>query len=381
MLPSHVTLDLSGIRFSVDYRILGNAEEAHAKAQGICVEQTIEFPPELVPAGDIEDQIIGQITNLIDHDGDVCTVTISYAVETSGYELTQLLNVIFGNTSIQPGIRVERLELPDELLQAFNGPRFGCDGLRDYLSILERPLLCGAIKPMGLPLTELARCVYDFAIGGIDIIKDDHGLADQSFAPFEERVRLCSDAVAKANAETGQKAIYMPNITAPADQILEKALWAKSAGAGGFLIAPGLSGFDAIRMLANDERLQLPIMMHPAFIGSHTTSPNNGLSHYLLYGQLARLAGADATIFPNFGGRFSFSKEECISIAKGTSVEMGHLKPIFPTPGGGMSVERAPELLEVYGRELILLVGGGLFRNSPDIAQNCREFRTLAEGF
>lgn len=381
MLPSHVTLDLSGVRFSVDYRIVGDASDARAKAEGICVEQTIEFPPELVPAGDIADQIIGQIANFVENGDGSCTATISYAIETSGLELTQLLNVIFGNTSIQPGIRVQKLNLPDELLQNFNGPRFGCDGLRAYLDVPTRPLLCGAIKPMGLPLTDLAQCVYEFARGGIDIIKDDHGLADQKYANFEERVQRCSEAVAKANAETGQKAIYMPNVAAPADQVLEKAIWAKSVGAGGLLIAPGLTGFDTMRMLADDDRLNIPVMMHPAFIGGWVTGRDNGISHAALFGQITRLAGADASIFPNFGGRFSFSKEECISIAKASAAPMGALKSIFPTPGGGMSVERAPELLDVYGREVILLIGGGLFRNSPDLAQNCREFRELAEQF
>lgn len=380
MLPSHVALDLSGVRFSVDYRILGDAAEARAKAEAIGVEQTVEFPPELVPAGDIEEQIIGQVTELVEHDN-ACTVTISYAIETSGFEIPQLLNVIFGNTSIQPGIRVERLDLPHELLVHFNGPRFGRDGLRTRLGVPERPLLCGAIKPMGLPLTDLAQCVYEFAVGGIDIIKDDHGLANQSFAPFQERVQRCAEAVAKANQETGQKAIYMPNIVGHADQMLENAIWAKKAGAGGLLISPGLSGFDAMRMLADNDRVDLPLMMHPAFLGSYVTSPDNGISHYALFGQIARLAGADTSVFPNFGGRFTFSKDECVSIAQASAEPLGDLKPIFPTPGGGMSVERAPELLSVYGREVILLVGGGLFRNGPDIAQNCRDFRELAEQF
>ena len=36
---------------------------------------------------------------------------------------------------------------------------------------------------------------YDFAKGGIDLIKDDHGLANQNYAPYEERVRACCAAV------------------------------------------------------------------------------------------------------------------------------------------------------------------------------------------
>jgi ribulose-bisphosphate carboxylase large chain len=120
-------------------------------------------------------------------------------------------------------------------------------------------------------------------------------------------------------------------------------------------------------------------MAHPAFIGSFVTSPDNGVSHYALFGQITRLAGADATVFPNWGGRFSFSKEECISIMEGSEVSMGHIKPIFPTPGGGMTIDRIPEMLEVYGRDLIFLMGGGLHRIKPTLVESSRYFRDLVE--
>lgn len=377
MIPSHISLNLSGERFTVVYRLTGDAAEAKAKAHAICIEQTIEFPPELVPPGDILDQIIGQLVSIEAVAPTHFEATISYPIEASGLELTQLLNLIFGNSSIKPGIRVERLDLPDTMLQAFKGPRFGRAGLRKLLGVPTRPLLCTALKPMGLPAEKLAQFAYQCAIGGIDIIKDDHGLADQSIAPFQERVTRCAEAVQRANAETGYNAIYMPNITAPADRLLEKALWSKGVGAGGLLISPGLVGFDALRQLAAEDRLALPVMSHPAFQGSFVTSPDNGISHQVLFGQIARLAGADATIYPNYGGRFSFSREECQRIATASAMEMGTLKPIFPTPGGGMTLESIPDMLQLYGHELIFLIGGGLFRHGPDLVENCRHFHQL----
>jgi ribulose-bisphosphate carboxylase large chain len=102
------------------------------------------------------------------------------------------------------------------------------------------------------------------------------------------------------------------------------------------MVAPGLVGFDLMRELADDDSILLPILTHPAMQGSFVTS-RNGISHGVIFGQLARLAGADATIFPNFGGRFSFSREECREIVQGTVVPPRHLKSIFPAPGGGMS--------------------------------------------
>lgn len=58
---------------------------------------------------------------------------------------------------------------------------------------------------------------------------------------------------------------------------------------------------------------------------------------------------------------------------------MGRLKPIFPCPGGDMSLQSIPGMLDVYGRDVIYLVGGGLFRPGPDLVENCRYFRELVE--
>jgi ribulose-bisphosphate carboxylase large chain len=373
------TYPVSCHRFSVLYRLSGNEEEAHAKARDICLEQTVEFPDALIPDGVIRDQILGRIERFEAGPDGGYRARISYAIEIAGRELTQLLNAIFGNISIKPGIRVESLELPDEVLRPFKGPRFGRLGLREYLQIPQRALLCTALKPLGLSAQGLAELAYRFALGGIDIIKDDHGLADQGFADFHTRVRLCADAVARANRESGQRSIYVPNVTAPVDAIEPRARFAKERGAGGLLIAPGLTGLDSMRCLSEDDTLALPLFSHPAFQGTYVISREHGISHQVLFGQLPRLAGADVTIYPNFGGRFSFTRAECQSIVQGTEMAMGSMKTIFPSPGGGMSLNRVPEMLEVYGRDVVLLIGGGLITQGPDLVENCRHFRKLIE--
>lgn len=372
----------SGERFSVIYHVTGDEKEAYAKAQDICVEQTIEYPYELLAPGFIKDEVVGRIESfapLADQQG--YQAIISYAVELTANELTQLLNVVFGNISIKPGILVDKLILPDGLLAHFKGPRFGREGLRNLLGVYDRPLLFTAIKPMGLTAAELAKIVYQCALGGIDIIKDDHGLTNQSFAPFEERVTLCSEAVQKANSETGRKSIYVPNITGPANKIFSRAVFAKQAGAGGLLASPALIGLDTMRWLAGEDELALPMINHPAFQGSYVSSAGYGFgfSHYALYGQISRLAGADAVIYPNFGGRFSFSMAECHNIVRGTEEPMGHLKAIFPSPGGGMTIKRIPELLEIYGNDVALLMGGGLFTQGLDLVENCKCFLDIVE--
>lgn len=377
-LPAAYTVEgLSGERFRVTYRLVGDEAEARDKAGDLALEQTVEFPGDLLPAGNIQTEIAGQIEVLEPADAGHYAAVISYAVETAGDELTQLLNVIFGNSSIKPGIRVERLDLPAALLARFRGPRFGQRGLRDALNVHDRPLLSTALKPMGLSAAALAELAYAFALGGIDIIKDDHGMANQPFSPFEERVTRCAAAVARANRETGLNCIYMPHVSAPAHLLLERARFAREAGAGGLLVCPGLTGMDGMRLLADDDSIALPIMAHPALQGSFVITPDSGIAHYALYGQLMRLAGADASVYPNYGGRFSFSREECASIVAGCTVPMQGIKPIFPTPGGGMNLERIRDMRALYGKDVIYLIGGGLHRAGPDLVENSRQFNRL----
>jgi ribulose-bisphosphate carboxylase large chain len=47
---------------------------------------------------------------------------------------------------------------------------------------------------------------------------------------------------------------------------------------------------------------------------------------------------------------------------------------ISPTPGGGMSMEKIPQMLEVYGSDVMLLIGGDLIGRSPCLKTNAQDF-------
>lgn len=373
-----MSLELSGERVVVTYRLAGSEPEARRVAEQICIEQTVEFPSDLVTVPGIREQIFGRVEGLREVGGEVYEADVSFAVEAAGGGMTQFLNLIFGNISLLSGIRLARLHLPDTFLSRFAGPRFGRAGLRRLLGAPRRPLLCTALKPMGMSAKALAEMAYRYAVGGIDIIKDDHGLADQPFCPFEERVERCAVEVARANRETGGRTVYAPNVTAGSQELFRRSRTARAAGAGVLLVSPGLTGLDAMKTLAEDDSVGLPIISHPAMLGSFVVSPDSGMSHFALFGQLGRLAGADAVIFPHAGGRFRLSPGDCKSLAAGTACSMGAVAPSFPMPAGGMSLDRVPELLEFYGDDVIILIGGDLHR-SDDLVGNCRRFRDSVE--
>jgi len=195
-LPEKKSLNLSGERLRVLYQLSGDEQTVRRRCEEVRVEQTVEFPAQLLPAGDIRDQLLGQIDRFEQVGPARFEVTLSYPVELAGNEFVQLLNLIYGMISHQPDISLLRLDLPDGLLKSYQGPRFGSAGIREALGVQQRPLISTAVKPIGLDAAELAELAYTFALGGIDIIKDDHGLANQPLSPFRERVERCSAAVA-----------------------------------------------------------------------------------------------------------------------------------------------------------------------------------------
>jgi len=368
-----------GERFRVTYRIANTGAAARQIAEDICLEQTVEVTRSVIPAEPIGSWILGRIESLEETFNASSEAVISYAEEITAWELPQLLNVILGNSSLTPGVRVEKVQLSPKILAAFKGPRFGITGLRHLIGAPTRPILATAIKPMGLTASALAKKAYAMALGGLDIIKDDHGLSNQPFGLYAERIARVSEAVRKANSETGGNTLYLSNVTGPIEQIWERARFAKSEGADGFLVCPGLVGFDTMRALADDDTLALPILSHPSLLGAFVASPDHGIAHGPLFGLIARLAGADASIFTNYGGRFSFSISECRSIATDCLAPLGKLATIFPVPAGGMTLEKIPDLHATYGTNVMYLIGGALMAHSPDLVANCQLFRELVE--
>jgi ribulose-bisphosphate carboxylase large chain len=364
-------------RFCVTYRLFGKEKTARGMAEEICIEQTIEFPLQYVMHENIKEHMIGRVESFRKVRTGCYEADISFLNDTAAPDFPQFLNVVFGNSSLKPGIRVERIGLSRYFYGMFKGPRFGIHGLRNLLGTGIRPILCTALKPMGLSVKELARRAYQFACGGIDIIKDDHGLSNQAFSPFKERVMRCAEAIQKANSKTRGSSLYAPNVTTGSETIVDHAFYAKNKGAGAFVISPGLTGYDNMKRIAENDELGLPVISHPAFQGSYIISGRFGISPSVLFGELPRIAGADAVIFPNFGGRFEVSKAVCRAAIYGCKREMGKMKKIFPAPGGGMKIEALSEMKRFYGHDVIFLIGGDLFAHGPDIVGTCRMFKDM----
>lgn len=349
-------------------------EDPEGVAEGLVVEQTIEFPPELVRDRWIIDEVVGRVeeltTSATGH-----SVHVSYPPEDVGGELPQLLSLLFGNCSLWPGVRLVDFELPESLLALFCGPRFGVAGVRELTGAREGPMLATAVKPLGSSPDELASMAYELAAGGIDIVKDDQGLANQCYAPFEKRVARVAAAIEAANRKFGRQAIYAPCVNGPIEELNRRIDLAIDAGAKALMVLPGVTGFDLLRHLAGREDVAVPLLAHPSMLGAFTASTYHGIAPGLTYGTIPRLSGADLTIYPHTGGRFSFPLEDCRSIAEACGRPFGTFRPTVPAPGGGITLDRVVEVARFYGPDVALLVGGDLQRG--DLRENTRRLRAL----
>lgn len=347
------------------YRIRSTPDQIEARAQALAIEQSIELPPTAVRQPELLQEVLAQVTSIQEDGAGHFQVVLRFAEQTTAFETTGLLNVLLGNCALQEDVELVDLALSPGLLSRFVGPRFGIAGLRQLTQVEHRPLTCTALKPQGLSPIQLAELAYTFALGGIDIVKDDHGLTNQPSAPFADRVWAIQKAIAKANAETGGHSLYAPMLAGSPKTLRNRLSIAQQAGVKVVLTAPMLLGLPAFQELTED--LSLAVLGHPAFAGLRIAPP-------LMFGKLFRLLGADAVIFPNYGGRFAYSQQTCLALAQAARAPWGQIRPALPVPAGGMTVERVEEMLGLYGPETMLLIGGNLLAAGDNLLARTREF-------
>lgn len=354
-------------RFTVTYHVRSDAAAIAARAAEIAVEQSVEMPVAAIDTPDILRDIVGEVAGITELTPGRFEVRIALANATAGADAGQLLNMLFGNTSLHDDVMLVDAEFPPAILAAHRGPNFGLHGLRARGNIGRRALTCSAIKPQGLPPAQLAALVERFALGGLDFVKDDHGLADQTYSPFAARVAACAAAARAASAATGHTTRYVPSITGTQDAMRHQIRTACDEGVDSVMLAPMIAGVANMAALAA-EFPDIGFFAHPSLAGAARIAPP------LLIGTLFRLLGADAVIFPNHGGRFGYTPATCRTLAEAALGTLAETRPAVPVPAGGMTLARVPEMLDFYGPDVMLLIGGSLLAAHDRLTEATAEF-------
>ena len=351
-------------RFSVTYHVRSDAAGIDARARGIAVEQSVEMPIEAIDDPSILSDIVGEVASIEPIGDGLFAVRIGLALDTVAADAGQLMNMLFGNTSLQDDVILHDVDVPP----LFGGPARGLAALRSRLGATGRAFTGSALKPQGMPVQRLALLAERFALGGLDFIKDDHGLADQRYSPVADRIPAVAEAIARAVRTTGHPTHYIPSLSGDLDAMRGQMRLAQACGLSCAMLAPMIAGFSTLQTLAR-EFPDFVLFAHPALSGASRIAPD------LLIGKLFPAFGAGGTIFPNYGGRFGYSATTCRRLADNARVA-GSL----PIPAGGMTLVRTAEILDFYGPDTMLLIGGNLLAARDRITDEAARFaRAVAD--
>ena len=354
-------------RLQAIYLVRCDARSIEERARAIAVEQSVEMPVSAITDDFVRSEIVGRVETIAEKERNLFEVRVSLAAETVGRDPGQLINMLFGNTSLHEDVVLADVTVPKELIEAFGGPRHGLDELRRRVGAPVRALTASPLKPQGLPAARLARLAQDFARAGIDYIKDDHGLADQSYSPFAARLEAVAGALRSLEQASGRGARYVPSLSGDLDTMRAQIAIAGDAGIDTVMVAPMIAGLSNFHRLVR-EHPAVAFFAHPTMGGAARIAPP------LLIGKLFRMLGADAVIFPNYGGRFGYSPDTCRALARAALDRREDLRPAVPVPAGGMSTARVGELLDFYGADVMLLIGGALLEARENLREATAHF-------
>ena len=355
------------------YEVPGPAAEAEKLAAAISLEETVEVPADFPLPPFIREHIVGRAGPVAPAPNGRFRVEVDFPAALASGRIGTLLNLVFGNASIWPGVKLVDVVWPESFLAEFKGPNYGVDGLRRMLKAEGRPLLATALKPGGSSNAVLAETAAAFARGGGDIAKDDQNIVDASFSAFKSRVSAIAEAVERENDRAKRLCLYLPHLAGPQQELDARLKFVLKLGLRGVLVCPAILGLDEVRRLAaKNEAL---FMAHPAFSGAFYADRTHGIETSFYLGTLMRLIGADITVFPNAGGRFAFTPEECRAVAERSRAPLGELVPAWPAPGGGMRLDNAAGMGRDFGVDAVWLVGGSLLMQPGGPEAGARAFR------
>ena len=287
--------------------------------------------------------------------------------------LSSVAGNVFGLRALK-NLRLNDVYLPRELVRSFRGPKYGIGGVRELLDVKDRPLVGTIIKPkLGLKTKDHAKVAYDAWAGGCDIVKDDENLSSQSFNPFDDRVVATLEMRDQAEEETGEKKVYMANITSETEEMLKRAQFVKDHGGRYLMIDILTCGFSALQTV-REQDFGLVIHAHRAGHAAFTKNPKHGISMKVI-AKVARIIGVDQLHVGTVVGKMSETQEEVSENCEALRTDMYGLKKVLPVASGGLHPGLVPALMEFFGKDFVIQAGGGIHGHTGGTVSGAKAMR------
>ena len=310
----------------------------------------------------------------------IFVVEVGFPICNFTSQIPMLLSTVIGNISLMGELKLVDLKFPKNFVDGFPGPRFGIEGLRQYLNVPKRPLINNMIKPCtGLSPRQTADLFYEVAVGGVDIIKDDELIANACFSSVGERVKLCMEMEKRAFEKTGEHTCYAVNITDNPHRVLDNSRAAIEAGANILMLNTHTAGFGTLQMLAESDEIRLPILSHPDYAGAVAWPEKSGVSAHLILGKFLRLCGADISVYPTNFGKLPINIEQVVKIVFALQSPLYGMKSVWPMPSGGLTQGMVKAVMDDMGYDIVLGAGAAIHAHPMGPKAGGLSFRQATE--
>jgi ribulose-bisphosphate carboxylase large chain len=291
--------------------------------------------------------------------------------------LSSVAGNVFGLRLLR-NLRLTDIKFSRPLVKSFKGPQYGVEGIRKLVGVQGRPLVGTIIKPkLGLKTIDHAKVAYEAWLGGCDIVKDDENLSSQSFNLFEERLAKTLESRDRAEEETGEKKVYLINITSGTKEMLHRAELVLRHGGEYVMIDILTCGFAALQTF-RDQGFQLVIHAHRAGHAAFTKNPLHGISMQVI-SRVARVIGVDQLHVGTVVGKMFETKEEVAENCDALTEEMFELKSVLPVASGGLHPRLIPALMEFFGKDFVIQAGGGIHGHKDGTISGAKAMRQAVD--
>lgn len=344
---------------------------------GVAAESSVGTWTELTTAKPYVEKLAATVFNIKRNTAKIAYPSELFEAGNMPNILSSVAGNVFGLRALR-NLRLNDIDFPEKIREGFKGPKYGIKGIRKLLKVYDRPLVGTIIKPkLGLKTADHARVAYEAWLGGCDIVKDDENLSSQKFNPFEERLTETLEGRDKAEDETGEKKIYMVNITAETNEMTKRAESVLNQGGEYVMVDILTCGFSALQTL-RDQNFDLVIHAHRAGHATFTKNPKHGISMRVI-SKVARIIGVDQLHVGTVVGKMFETKEEVAENCEALKMDMGELKPVLPVASGGLHPKLVPALMEFFGKDFVIQAGGGIHGHTDGTIAGAKAMRQAVD--